>query len=151
MADCLSRDHPIPSETLTQLLHLFCPEQMPQNFRICQVPQEIKSWVYTTLRLSTKPPLDPQEQMQSTIGAGLAGKDFSNLSSSAMTRSWIQSQPGYDQASLSALLRRFGTVSLPEEIRRIWQEKQSERPWTKWQRSSLPSTDPILSRRPATD
>ena len=145
VADSLSRDHHIPDKVLTQLLLLCCPEQMPENFHIYQVPHEIVSWVYRTLRLSSKPSLDPKEQMPSTIGAGLVGKPFCEVSNSKTIRSWIQSQKGYDPQSLSALLKPSEMASLQEETRKIWQQAQSERPWTKWQRSSMPTAAPTPS------
>ena len=49
VADCLSRDHHIPDNVLTALLSILCPSQMPQNFHISPVPQEIVSWLYRIL------------------------------------------------------------------------------------------------------
>ena len=43
VADSLSRDHHLPKEALTQLLNLFCLEQIPKNFLICPVLQEVVS------------------------------------------------------------------------------------------------------------
>ena len=141
----------MPDNTLTQLLYLFCPDQMPKGFHISPVPQEIVSWVYKTLQLSSKPARDPKEQTTSTIGAGLVGKSFLQASNSTTVRSWIRSQPGYDPQSLSALLKRSETASLHEETKRIWQQAQSERPWTKWQRSSMPTTVPTPSSQVKTE
>ena len=54
VSDFLSRDHHIPAEILTILLRLIVLTQMPQNFRMSPLSQEIESWVYRTLQLSTK-------------------------------------------------------------------------------------------------
>ena len=74
VADSLSRDHHIPNQALTQLLLSCCPEQVPQGFHTCPVPQKIASWLFQTLQLSMKPPQDPREPMTIAIGAGLVGK-----------------------------------------------------------------------------
>ena len=42
VADSLSRDARIPDDALTSILHLACPEQMPANFHMHLLPQEIE-------------------------------------------------------------------------------------------------------------
>ena len=43
VADSLSRDTHIPNDVLISLLYLVCLEQMPINFHISSLPQEIES------------------------------------------------------------------------------------------------------------
>ena len=45
VADSLSRDFHAPSQIITNLFKLICPNQMPQDFHIFPVPQEIESRV----------------------------------------------------------------------------------------------------------
>ena len=146
VADCLYQDHHIPAHVLTVFLRLLVPSQMPPTFQMCPLPPEIESWVYRTLRLSSKLPQDPKEQMASTIGAGLVGEDFSEALISETISSWIMSQKNIDLPSLSSSLRQCGTESLAEATHGIWLRARSERPWTKWQRSSQPTSEITLSR-----
>lgn len=138
ITDSLSRDFHVPRHVLTALFHHLCPEQIPKNFEILDLPPKIESWICKTLRLSSKQPLDPKEQMTSTAGAGLVGCRFCAPSSLTETISWIQYQSGFDLPSLSCSLKPSGMENLAEETKQIWLRSRSGRPWTKWQRSSWP-------------
>ena len=148
--DSLSRDHHIPDHVLTQILFLYCPEQIPKDFHIYPVPQEIVSWLYKTLQLSAKPPQDPKELILSIIRAGLDRNCSWPASNSTTICSWILSQPSYDQESLSAMLKPLGMGSLQEEIKQVWLNTWFTRPWTKWQQSSKPTTVPTHSSQAST-
>ena len=132
VADSLSCHTHIPDDVLTSLLYLVCPEQMPRNFHISPLPPEIESWVFRTLHLSSKPPLDPKEQTTSTIGRGFVGNNFLTVSSYPTIRSWILSQRNFNLPSVLCSLKLSETGSLVEKVRQIWQQTRSERPWTKW-------------------
>ena len=138
VADSLSRDHHIPADILTCLLRYLVPSQIHRDFHISPVPPEIESWLYKTLRLSTKPALDPKEQTASTIGVGLVGVNFSEVSSWATISSWMESQQHINLHSLSASLKQCGAVNLAGNVQDIWLKARSGRPWTKWQRSLQP-------------
>ena len=62
---------------------------MPKNFNICPILQEIISWVYKTLLIYPKLPLDPKEPTPSTIGGGLIRKYFCPVSNSDTISSWM--------------------------------------------------------------
>ena len=100
---------------------------------------------FTTLRLSTKPAQDSREPTPSMIETGLCGCSSFPASISEATRSWMLSQPGHNQQSMSAMLKFLGTGSLQDEIKHIWMQSRSGRPWTKWQRSSGPMAVPTNS------
>ena len=146
VADSLSRDHHIPAELLTELLRSLCPSQMPKNFHISPLPQEIESWVFRTLQLSNKQPQDPKEPMASMIGVGLVGVDLSKALSSETIPSWIASQKNTHLLSLSASLKQCGPESLAQDVRETWHKARCERPWTKWQRSLQPIAGSIHSK-----
>ena len=117
VADSLSRDTHIPDDVLTSLLYLVCPEQMPRNFHISPLPPEIELWVFRTLRLSSKPLLDPKEQTTSTIGRSFVGNNFSTVSSCPTIRSWILSQRNFDLLSVLCSLKLSEPESLAEKVR----------------------------------
>ena len=77
VSNSLEHNHHAPSSTLTSLLRITCPSQMPMSFRMLEMPREIESWVCRTLHLSSKSVLDPKEWKTSTIGAAFVGVDFS--------------------------------------------------------------------------
>ena len=93
---------------------------MPKNFHIFPVPQQMVSWVCKTLILSTKPHADPKESIPSATGAVLTGNTFCPLSIFETISSWIASQKGCDQESLSIFLKNSETASFPEETIRIY-------------------------------
>jgi hypothetical protein len=45
VADALSRDDNRTDKELTKILHLHCPSQVPQHFKIVPLPSEIVSWL----------------------------------------------------------------------------------------------------------
>jgi len=54
LSDCFSREHHLCDDDLTQKLVDEFSSQIPRNFKICQLPSEIKSWVSQTLLLLPK-------------------------------------------------------------------------------------------------
>jgi hypothetical protein len=47
----IKRDHHLSNVKLTHRLLPHCPEQFPNNFWICHVSQEMRSWVYSMLSI----------------------------------------------------------------------------------------------------
>ena len=140
VADSLSRDHHVPDDVLAHILWLFLYWTDAEGLSHLSSAIRFVSWFCRMIRLSSKPAQDPKGPMSSTIGAGLVRKAFLQASSLGTIHSWMQSQPGYDLLSLSYFLKHSGTVSLQEEIRQVWKQAQLETPWTKWKRSSVPTT-----------
>ena len=141
VADSLSRDYHIPDHILPVFLDFLCPLQLPTGFHLRPLPPKIVSWVFKTLQLSTKQVHAQQEQMASTIGAGLVGAHFCKASNWATIRSWIASHLNFTPALVAFLRKPYETRSLQDAVRTIWLQKQLERPWIKWQRSSSPEID----------
>ena len=49
IADCLSRDFHMNDIDLTQFLHYAIPSQMPMNFQIFHLPEELSSWIVSVV------------------------------------------------------------------------------------------------------
>lgn len=87
VADALSRDDDRTDSELTFLLYRFAPHQMPPNFKIVPLPNEIVSWL-TSLLL--KLPVNEQYREAHTrtkLGRGGDGMNIVNQSDSPMCSS----------------------------------------------------------------
>jgi len=87
LTDSLSRDHHLSDSALLALLHSRIPEQIPKDFKICPLPQELVSKVTTWLHnlpASTRLPGTP---LRSKLATGATGSGTSRPSNSKMTPS----------------------------------------------------------------
>ena len=75
IADVLSRDHHLTDEQLTFMFQNILPLQTPQNFVICPLPAEIRSWVTSLSRFSTKNQGSLPPPTRSKAGALIDGAD----------------------------------------------------------------------------
>ena len=87
IADSRSRDHHLSDSELLNLLHSCVPEQIPSNFRICPLPQDIVSKIMTWLLNLPPSTQSPKEPQQSKLATGATGKPTSKPLSSMMTPS----------------------------------------------------------------
>ena len=74
VADALSRDFHLNDKQLTNLLLLAVPTQMPSNFRISPLPEEIASWMTSLLLSLSKQTQLREEHTTSEIGRGDGGQ-----------------------------------------------------------------------------
>ena len=107
LADSLSRDHHFSPTHLTTFLHLHIPQQLPKNFQLVPLRQEINSWLCSLL---AKMP-EKQERLvppkTSELVAGLAGKNSSPTSNWATTPSSPPSTTQILETSSSVLSHKL--------------------------------------------
>ena len=96
VVDFLSCDTHIPNNVIISLLFLVCTKQLLINFHISPLLLEIESWVFRTLQLSSKLPLDSKEQTTSAIGLGFIGSNFWTVLSYLIIYSWILLQQSFN-------------------------------------------------------
>ena len=128
-ADSLSRDADLSDADLTKLL-LSSPEcQLPSNFRIAPLPNEIASWVVSQART-----LPVRKQLQrplprSTLSRGAAGL-LSSCSSSGpgTTSSSTRCHPETEQSFSAPLPTPSDRTAFRGQSFRDWLRRQSEMP-----------------------
>jgi hypothetical protein len=133
VADALSRDWHLGDNELTSLLRSHFSEQMPENFRILPLPNEISSWLISLLQ-----PLPVSEQLQeqhTTTGIELGIDGRSGASpSDAMTSTSTSSA----KSSKIFYLEPLRWLSEKDGSRVIalnhWLKAQSEVPSHMWYR-----------------
>ena len=74
VANSLLSNFHIDDKNLTHLLYSHVPSQMPDNFKISPLPQEIVSWIYSWLQKMPKKQQLQETQTSSRIRRGLDGK-----------------------------------------------------------------------------
>jgi len=94
VADCLSRDFHLTDDEIVALLSRFCPNQLPQGFRICRLPRGLSSQV--TSWLASLPPAtqSPTTLTRSKLAIGAGTWSTSTPLSSATTPSSSPSTSG---------------------------------------------------------
>ena len=142
LADSLSRDHHLDDQSLTKLLTLLCPSQLPQNFKILRLPRKITSFISSTLARLPKRQQELPHPTRSIIGRGRYGTDFWHGSNLRKMCSSTQLAPSGDQPSSEDLLKLSEMATLASNIRTIWRRRQSERPLENWVRSSGLTEEP---------
>ena len=134
VADCLSRDFHLSKHVLTLMLRRFAPEQLPANFVIRDLPNEISSAITSLLQCSKQTTVLSEQHTRSSIATGVAGKSFLRWLISGTTPSsttspgspeygYLPDSPAPSETESSALTT---AVSLYLE--------QSRPPWTTWRR-----------------
>jgi len=136
VADSLSRDDDLSDSALTNLLLSLNLPQVPQKFHIVPLPNDISSWLTSTLqRLPVKEQLR-EEHKRTNLGRGNDGETGRNLSGSTATPSSAASlQPtstSYLEHSpwLCEMDASLATFSIP------WLKAQSAIPFPMWHRPS---------------
>ena len=75
VADCLSRDFDITNKDLTHMLNRVFPHQMPPNFHICNLEEDITSWIESMGQRSTVKKGSQSRPAGSNIKALADGRD----------------------------------------------------------------------------
>jgi hypothetical protein len=145
VADSLSRDHHLSDYDLLKLLHSCVPEQIPSNFRICPLPQNVVSKITTwllNLPPSTQSPTAPQ---RSKLATGDIGIHISQPLNSMTTPSSPPSQDGNSTELLpDSLPLSKPMMSSPTRVhQRLLHQflAQSEPPSMRWHRPTGKMTD----------
>ena len=146
LADSLSRDFHLSNDQLSQLYHSLLPTQTPANFRICPLPQEINSYIFSMLRTLPEQTQQPEKHKTSSLVLGRDGITFLNQWNSRKTHSSKTSQKDNRHSFSQPLHTKSEQESIAKEIRQPWLAKQSEVPWTTFLRPSEITTEPTRER-----
>jgi hypothetical protein len=129
IADSFSRDHNVPDQTLTKLLHEHYPDQVPESLTLVPLPNEISSWLISVLQTLPVRTQSQEKHTRTMIGRGYDGNLTSTpLDSSTTTSStastersgsdwWVPSCKPSDKADF------LGHLMKP------WLEQQSTTPF----------------------
>ena len=136
VSDSLSRDFDIDNEQLTLLLQQKFPEQVPEHFTIVPLPNEIVSWLTSTLqKLPVKEQLR-EKRMTTNIALGADGPSTSSPSESTMTSSSTTSSSPNEPFSLERLPWLCGRGDFRDQLMIPWLREQSQIPSHLWHRPS---------------
>ena len=136
VADALSRDDDRTDDELTHILRTFCPEQVPENFKIVLLPSKIISWATSLLQ---RLPLKEQLQEQHTrtkLGRGRDGRNGAKKSDSNTTTSSPLSTQTKGSDCLELSPWPFGKDDFRKNLMKYWLKAQSEVPSHMWFRPS---------------
>ena len=146
LADALSRDFSIPNDHFTKLAFQFLPTQVPIDFKISPLPQEILSFLFSLLRELPSKTQQLEKHKKGKLGLGLAGMISSkkwnstttpSLTLSTNTKQTSSSQPSPNQSEIECTQEKAHPLSAVI---------QSEPPWTTFLRPSEKTTNTILGK-----
>ena len=154
----LAFDDP-PDDLLTRRFHLLIPSQIPENFAILPLPNEILCWVTQVLqtaelclthdkKVATKAPTEHGADGPGSATSWVTGVTPSSLGYPASSKS---SWP--EHLSVSAgLPAGIPKVDLPETVRSQWSRALCAKPQATWLRRSgvVSGRAPCTSRAPPT-
>ena len=117
VSDCLSRDHTLSNTQLITMLTYFAPSQLTHNFRIVELPSEIKSWTYSLLE---KMPVKMQRQVKrknSAMAISFAGQNScNNLAFKTTTSSPVSKNLGHKHSSSQPLPKPCAKLGSPATL-----------------------------------
>ena len=138
VTDMLSRSFDCCDDDLTSQIHSLFPNQIPKNFRICELPNEIKSWISSVAPRLQEFSLDESNRptkLKTDHGSG--GYCTSDSSISTTTPFWTASRPfERDRRSLEPSSNDCETELGAKELRGLFERQLSKRPLATWHRSS---------------
>ena len=140
VADCLSRDLHVDADTLSlSIPHLF-PSQVPPNFKISPLPQEIVS--FTSAVLQAMPVQTARSKRHKTTGKDHSSTGHPSVTplGSNMTHSWTISATGNGTSCSQASPQLSDPGSLPGNLAIPWLKAQSKIPSAMWHRPSGQTT-----------
>ena len=146
VADILSRKFDLPPPDLTSFISSTLAHQVPSNFRIVPLPNEISSWIFSTVTLKQESTTPKQQgHTTSTTGPGNAGPVSSKNSDSRATPTLtnFRPTPAVTSAPASSSAANGGTSPTPnannnwiENLRNRYSEGLSRKPLGTWLRNS---------------
>ena len=136
LADSLSRDFNLNDTTLTKLFRKLFSTQLPPQFEIVSLPQEINSWLYSWLLAMPDSLQQPKEHHTSKIELGFDGQNsFTQLIFPAIFSS-TQSNPNTESPLfLHSPIQSGEQITLDPRFQN-WLATRSEIPSTMWLRPS---------------
>ena len=84
VADVLSRDFQFDDDDICEFLHRFLPSQMPDGFKLVQLPRKISSWITSQLQKGSEGAGCSQAPKISTTASSVGGPHFSKVWATAM-------------------------------------------------------------------
>jgi hypothetical protein len=138
-----------PNDVLTQRFHSFLPQLIPQDFVICQLPNEISCFVervVQTLELSTTlPKTPPTTESTATGNAGNnSAPNWTSTTSSSMiypdsSKNWSE-----NLSSITFDIRNLPTTDeFVDHVRNQWWNRQYALPQASWLRRSNVTTGQV--------
>jgi hypothetical protein len=153
--------HPIafddpPNDILTQRFHLYYSEQIPESFKISQLPSEISSWVLSVLQIAASSLTAGSKAATSPMigpgGDGLASAKKPEKALTLSSLSYPQSDANFSLSPLlPAFVRRNGREEadrLKERVKSQWSQALCAKPQATWLRrlGTISNQVPCTSR-----
>jgi hypothetical protein len=138
IADFLSRHPNINHDELTKTILSSHHSQVPKDFKVSQVPQEIESFAYNLLSNLPKPPQQQQGTKNLDQQYGESGQNSPHQSNSTTTHSLNPYPPNNIETNSyhsSLNISEENMIPFPEELK-DWLKAQSEIPSACWLRPS---------------
>ena len=145
-----------PNDILTQRFHLYYSEQIPESFRISQLPNEISSWVLSVLRTAASYlTAESKKATNRTTEPGGAGSASAPKQDEVLTLSSIsypQSDANFSSdPSLSAFGQHNGRKEAEqskESVKSQWSQALCAKPQATWLRrfGTISNQVPCTSR-----
>jgi len=134
VADALSREIDLSDVELTNLLRLSAPSQVPANFEIVPLPNEIVSWLTSLLLQMPVQEQYREEHTKTTLGLGIAGTSIASPPDLGTT-STLRHSPANRRSNSSELSQlQLETLDLRETLQLPWLCRQSKVPSVTWSR-----------------
>ena len=139
----LTKDCP-PNDILTQRLHLYHSQLIPNGFKICQLPEEIESFALSVMRITAKS-WTPRERLptKNVRDTGADGKDSSKTGDLGMTLTSIRypntTRDCCWREDLSCTIEPSSSTDrerLLTDVRSQWYKRLFETPLAAWLRRS---------------
>ena len=126
-------------------------KQVPPNFRILPLPQEIESFIYSLLHSLPERTQQAEQHKISSLCLGKDGDHSSKTLASAEHLSSSHFQDDREQSSYLPSHKPSEKETFLQEARTHWSVKQSDQPWTTFVRPSETTTmkthDSIQTKR----
>ena len=111
IADCLSRDFHLNNNELTNLLHSSIPSQIPKNFQIFTLPENLSSWIESVV--GSLPPSQELLPIPSPSNLALSKNGWTtSIGDTSLTPSSTHSPSRNLTCSWSDLQTSLGTISV---------------------------------------
>ncbi len=134
VADALSREMDLSDDELTKLLRLSFPTQIPENFAIVPLPNEIASWLTSLLQQMPVNERFREEHTKTTLGLGADGISTASPLDSRTTPTSRPFLANKRSSSSEPSQQPHVTLDLRETLQLPWLCRQSKVPSVTWSR-----------------
>ena len=166
VGDCRGKPHPIaadnpPDDVLTRRFHSSYPEQIPANFVICQLPDDVISWLSVVLQMAASSLWAAKKAATKTAtghgGAGSASNPQSDFKVTPSSLVYPSTNKAFSPKPFSKPCEPSSgppPVSLTDCVRTQWLQTLCGRPQASWVRrfGAISNRAPSTTRmRPTCD